>query len=271
MTAWTQHHLLPQVALPPTGYRPAAGHIDVWTLHADPDTASRSQRLRTLLDASERQRANSFLSTDRRDTYLLAHLALRLILASCLGTAPRAVTLSRAPCPNCHKAHGRPTLRHTTDVHFSLTHTRTTVMLALARSPVGIDCEAVDRVDAGLLRRLHPNEQEAIHRLPAGQRSRALLECWVRKEAYLKGRGTGLGAGHLQSMGVGLGPEFGGHSADTPAGWLLTPLAAPPGYAAAAALQTPTAACQQPTIAQHGCDLCGQPAHAADAGTALSA
>ncbi|MFF8606737.1 4'-phosphopantetheinyl transferase family protein [Streptomyces sp. NPDC015346] len=270
MTAWTQHHLLPQVALPPTGYRPAADHIDVWTLHADPDTAGRAQRLGNLLDATERRRANSFLSTDRRDTYVLAHLALRLILASCLGTAPRAVTISRAPCPSCHKPHGRPTLPQS-NLHFSLSHTRTTVMLALARTSVGIDVEAVDRADAALLRRLHPNEQEAIHRLPSAHRPRALLDCWVRKEAYLKGYGAGLGAGHLRTMDIGLGPEFAGHRADAPAGWLVTPLAAPPGYAAAAALRSRTAACRHPAIAHHGCDLCGQPAYAADAGAALSA
>ncbi|MFE7328135.1 4'-phosphopantetheinyl transferase family protein [Streptomyces sp. NPDC057565] len=269
MTAWTQHHLLPQLVLPPTGYRPAASHIDVWTLHADPDTAGRAQRLKALLDASERQRANSFLSTDRRDTYVLAHLALRLILASCLGTALRAVTISRAPCPSCHKPHGRPTLRQR-NLHFSLSHTRTTVMIALARTPVGIDVEAVDRVDEALLSRLHLNEQEAIHRLPPAHRSRALLECWVRKEAYLKGHGTGLGAGHLQTVDIGLGPDF-AHSSDAPAGWLLTSLVAPAGYAAAAALQSRTATCQQPTIAHYGCDLCSHPAHAADAGATLSA
>ncbi|MFJ3213486.1 4'-phosphopantetheinyl transferase family protein [Streptomyces flaveolus] len=270
MTAWTPHHLLPHLALPPSGYRPPPGHIDVWTLHGDPDTASRCHRLSALLDPAERQRANSFLSTDRRDTYVLAHLALRLILANCLGTAPRAVTVSRAPCPACRKPHGRPTLPGK-NLHFSLSHTRTTVMIALARTSVGIDLESVDRVDTALLRRLHPNEQEAIHRLPPASRSRALLECWVRKEAYLKGHGTGLGAGHLQSVDIGLGPASGGPSADAPAGWLLTPLAAPAGHAAAAALQSSTADRRQPAVAHHGCDLCSRPAHPADAEAALSA
>ncbi|MGW7428218.1 4'-phosphopantetheinyl transferase family protein [Streptomyces sp. NPDC054861] len=267
---WTQHHLLPQVTLPPTGYRPAAGHIDVWTLHADPDTAGRAQRLTSLLDASERHRADSFLNADRRDTYVLAHLALRLVLANCLGTAPQAITLSRALCPSCHKPHGRPTLPQR-DLHFSLSRTRNTLMLALARTRVGIDLEAADRVDAALLRRLHPNEQETIHRLPPAHRPRALLGCWVRKEAFLKAYGSGLGAGHLQSADIGPGPEFGGHSGAVPSGWLLTPLAAPPGYAAAAALQSRTTASRPPAVAHHGCDLCSHPVHAADAGSALSA
>ncbi|MFF7793451.1 4'-phosphopantetheinyl transferase superfamily protein [Streptomyces sp. NPDC007991] len=269
MTVWAPHHLLPHLTLPPAGYRPPPGHIDVWTLHADPDTASRSQHLKGLLDATERQRANSFLSTDRRDTYVLAHLALRLILANCLDTPPRAVPISRAPCPTCHRPHGRPTVRQS-DLHFSLSHTRTTIMISLARTPVGIDLEAVDRAEAVLLHRLHQNEKEAIRQLPSAHRSRALIECWVRKEAYLKGQGTGLAAGHLHTVDVGLGPEFGGHP-DAPAGWLLTPLAAPPGYAAAAALQSRTAACQQLTLAHHGCGLCSHPAHAVDAGATLSA
>ncbi|WP_369333421.1 4'-phosphopantetheinyl transferase family protein [Streptomyces iakyrus] len=141
-------------------------------------------------------------------------------------------------------------------------------MIALARSPVGIDLEAVDRAEAALLHRLHPNEKVAILRLPSTHRSRALIECWVRKEAYLKGYGTGIAAGHLQTTDIGPGPQF-GHGTDALTGWSLTSLMAPPGYAAAAALSTSgPLGCAQGSITYHGCDQCQRPTPAAAVGAA---
>lgn len=61
MTAWTPHYLLSHLTLPPTGYRPQRGHIDVWTLHANPDTTICTQRLKALLGTTERRRASGFL------------------------------------------------------------------------------------------------------------------------------------------------------------------------------------------------------------------
>ncbi|TXL83705.1 4'-phosphopantetheinyl transferase superfamily protein [Streptomyces sp. IB2014 016-6] len=256
MTAWTQHHLLPQLALPPVGYRPAPRHIDVWTLHAGPDSTNSAQRLVALLDPTERRCANSFLSTDRRDTYVLAHLALRLILANCLGTAPQAVPISHAACPVCQKPHGRTALRHVRNLHFSLSRSRTTVMLALARTPIGIGLKAVDSAGTELLHRLHPNEQEAIHQLPSAERSHALLECWVRKEAYLKAQETGLTRNRIPVVNIGSGPQLAA-DAGAPAGWYLSALTAPPGHAAAAAFRVDRhPASGQPTVTPRGCDLC---------------
>lgn len=268
MTAWTPHHLLPHITLPPTGYRPPRGRIDVWTLHADPDSTSRTQQLKALLDATERRRANSFLSLDRRDTYVLAHLALRLILANCLDTDPRRVTISRAPCPACHRPHGRPTLG-LPNLHFSLSRARSTVVIALAQTPVGIDLEVVDRVEGALLNKLHPDERETIRQLPPTHRSHALLECWVRKEAYLKGQGTGIAAGRLRNVDIGPGPRF-TDRADTLTGWSLTSLTAPPGYAAATALSmTGHPGLSRSTIAYHGCDQCRRPTPAVSGGVLM--
>lgn len=263
MTAWTPHHLLAHLMLPPPGYRPPPGHIDVWTWHADPDTVSRSQNLQAILDGTERRRANGFLSTDRRDTYTLAQVALRLVLARCFSTAPQSVDLLPAPCPGCKGPHGRPMLRES-NVHFSLAQTRTTVMIALAQSPVGIELETIDRAGPALLLQLPPQEKETIRRLPSGHRSQALLEYWVRSEAYLKVRGNGITPSSCRRMTTGRGSAH-THQDAALAGCSLTSVTAPPGHAAAAALHTgihrPSTG---PAVAYHGCDQCGRPAATAD-------
>lgn len=269
MAAWTPHHLLTHLMLPPTGYRPPPGHIDVWTLHADPDTVSRSQHLQALLDGTERRRASGFLSTDRRDTYTLAQVALRLVLARCFSTTPQSVDLLPAPCPGCKGPHGRPMLREGS-VHFSLAQARTTVVIALAQSPVGIELETIDRAGPALLLRLPPKEKDTVRRLPPGQRPQALMEYWVRSEAHLKGRGNGLTPSSCQPMTTGRGSAYTPQDA-TRTGWKLTSVTAPPGHVAAAALHTgihrPRA---ETAVAYHGCDQCERPAAvAAPEATAL--
>ncbi|MET9509521.1 4'-phosphopantetheinyl transferase superfamily protein [Streptomyces flavidovirens] len=196
-----------------------------------------------------------------RYTYLVTHVALRLALGKCLGLSPRGVSITRAPCPLCDGPHGRPVLPTAADLHFSLSHVRNTAMIAIARDPVGIDIEAADRVPADLLRRLRPNERAAVLRLPIAQRPAALLACWVRKEAYVKGLGTALGIPPHQAD-VGPGPTSGGCGTDKSTAWQLTTITAPPGYGAAGALQLPR--CAQPAnvvppIVQRGCGTCELP------------
>ena len=81
-------------------------------------------------------------------------------------------------------------------VRVSVSHTRSWTVYAVAwRRPVGVDIEGDDTdVDVADLSDLVLTRAEAraLRRLPAAERRPALLDLWTRKEAYLKGRGTGL-------------------------------------------------------------------------------
>lgn len=128
----------------------------------------------------------------------------------------------------------RPARRGRGALHFSLSHSGDVAYLAFARVPVGVDVEAVPRAAAvaDVMGALHPAETAELTALPEADRRVAMGRVWSRKEAYLKGTGTGLALG-LADPYVGSGP--------TPAtvpGWTLTDLPAPPGYAAALALPT---------------------------------
>jgi len=73
----------------------------------------------------------------------------------------------------------------------------------------------------------------------------AFFACWTRKEAFVKATGAGIFRQSLQSFVVSVDPGPGpvpllipGH--DTEAGrWRLESIAAPPGYAAAVAVEGP--------------------------------
>lgn len=93
---------------------------------------------------------------------------------------PGVVSSGRV-CPACGSAaHGRPWLRHgARTVHVSLSRSGPHLVTALADGPVGVDVEAA-AIDVRPALVLAPGE--------TGDLARA----WVRKEAILKQRGTGL-------------------------------------------------------------------------------
>ncbi len=123
---------------------------------------------------------------------------------------------------------GRPAGRP----QFSLSHSHGLALVAVARTRVGVDVQALpsqETVDI-CLPRLHPAERQEIARLPAARRREAFARLWSRKEAYLKGLGTGLArAADLDYLGEAA-------ESRRPAGWTVrnTPLS--DGHAAAAAL-----------------------------------
>ncbi|WP_086729386.1 4'-phosphopantetheinyl transferase family protein [Streptomyces carpinensis] len=185
------------------------------------------------LDARERRRAFAFARAAYRDRYVTAHTELRRLLAVRLGIAPRQVTLAREPCPVCGAPHGRPAVAAGAP-HFSLAYSADLCLIALAATPVGVDMEAVPPPDvaAQLACGLHPRERTELAALPEEERPLAFTRIWVRKEAYLKGLGTGLAKG-LSTDYLGAGAA----AAEGPPGWTIADIAMDSSLSAAIALR----------------------------------
>lgn len=192
------------------------------------------RRAQELLDAEERARAGAFHRHRDRDAYVVAHAALRSVLSLSLGIRAEALPLIREPCAGCGGPHGRPALR-TPGLHFSLSHSGDLVLVALAPTPVGVDVEGLATAQAvlGAQSALHVAEAQELARLPAHERPAAFTRAWVRKEAYLKGLGTGLVRDPaLDYVGTGARPV-------APAlEWTVRDVLVPAGYAAAVAVRT---------------------------------
>ncbi|WP_346268225.1 4'-phosphopantetheinyl transferase superfamily protein [Streptomyces sp. SCUT-3] len=77
-----------------------------------------------------------------------------------------------------------------------------------------------------------PAGAAAARRPRPADRPAAFARCWTRKEAYLKGTGTGLGEDPSRTP-VGAGPR-----PEPVPGWLLADVPVPTGHAAAWALRT---------------------------------
>ncbi|MGW6569082.1 4'-phosphopantetheinyl transferase family protein [Streptomyces sp. NPDC054975] len=170
----------------------AAPHV--WLVRA-PEADEPAQRT-DVLDAGERETARGFRSGADRRTYTEVHVGLRVLLGAYLGMKPGDVPLVRRPCPQCQEPHGRPAVEGD-PIHFSLSHSGGLGLLAFAASPVGVDVEKLPTPEtvAEVAPMLHPRETEELAACPAADRARAFARTWARKEAYLKGLGTGLGRG----------------------------------------------------------------------------
>ncbi|MFG2146899.1 4'-phosphopantetheinyl transferase family protein [Streptomyces sp. NPDC048696] len=188
---------------------------------------------RALLDADELARAAAFVRPGDRAAYIRAHALVRRLLGGCLGVHPARVSLVREACPCCGDGHGRPAVAGS-PLHYSLSRGAGVVLVGIAASPIGVDIEKIPAPDTAqtVLTALHPEERAELLAVPPAARPAAFARCWARKEAYLKGTGTGL-AEHPSRTYVGAGAI----PARLPR-WTLTDVRAPLGYRAACAVQS---------------------------------
>jgi 4'-phosphopantetheinyl transferase len=216
--------------------------IEVWRIAVTPANSAAAESLAPhLLDADERAKAAAFYRAADRELYQIAHVGLRTLLADRLRRPAAELRFRRAGCPGCGKLHGRPEVESDQPLEFSLTHAPGLAMVALATETVGLDVERQAGFDGSVtgsvMSMLHPAEQAELAEIPVDGHPAATLRCWVRKEAYLKGTGMGLGAGTAADY-VGLGPGYPVGPGTPPAGWTLQAIAVPEGYDAAVAVRT---------------------------------
>lgn len=146
------------------------------------------------LSADEIQRANRFYRARDRQRYVAARGLLRSILSLYVEDDPENLRFS-------YGSHGKPALITTksgvpTDVQFNLSHSGGLALYALARGrEVGVDVEEIREIpdaDAVSKRFFSREECHALQSLPDRKRAAGFFRCWTRKEAYVKGIGTGL-------------------------------------------------------------------------------
>jgi 4'-phosphopantetheinyl transferase len=136
----------------------------------------------------------------------VARAMTRVVLAEALGTSPDRVPISRR-CAHCgHPTHGRPTVAGDDRISFSLSHSSSFAVIALAdgAARIGVDVEQVrPRRHLGALAARVLNDDEHAAWLAVGEdgdeQLRAFLRAWTTKEAYLKALGIGI-ATRLRDM-----------------------------------------------------------------------
>ncbi|MFD3700852.1 4'-phosphopantetheinyl transferase family protein [Streptomyces sp. NPDC058646] len=206
--------------------------LDLWLVHS-PRGADAEGLDRSELDDAERRRAAAFVRPADGVLYAASHVALRRLLGRYTGTAPDRVRFVRERCGECGGEHGRPAVEAPSPpLHFSLSHSAGIALVGVAAVPVGVDLERLPRgaTVEFCTPSLHPRERAELDAASGEDRTALFGRIWTRKEAYLKGLGTGLRRSPTLDY-------LGGDPAGHPAGWTVLDVPCGPAHVAAAAVR----------------------------------
>ena len=180
-------------------------------MHLSSDEAVRE--MLPLVSEQRRQQALRYQHTFGQFCCLKSYLMLLELLAAVYPE------LDKAKPEFGYTEKGKPFLLDRPDIHFSISHTKNAILLAISDAPIGVDIEAFRSPSAALIARtMNATEQAAIAATAASAASAAsaatlkppgtayspgtpqasgtpealFSAIWTRKEAVLKLRGTGI-------------------------------------------------------------------------------
>ena len=193
--------------------------------------------LASVLSRDERERADRYHADTDRRRFVVARASLRNILSWYTGVAPGALVFH-------HGEYGKPSLAAGSGdgcIRFNLSHSSDVALCAVTRcQDVGVDIEQVvedlpaERIAAQFF---SPPEQCLVGE--SENPAEAFARIWVRKEAYLKATGRGIGS-DLSGFSVTLDrSEMFALKDERGRSWTIQDLPAPSGYAAAVATPAP--------------------------------
>jgi len=178
----------------------AAAEVAVWTASLDLPR-DRQARLATLLSDDECARAGRFRFERDRARYVAGRGTLRLLLSAYTGVAAAQLRFRYGEFGKPALSDGGPS--------FNLSHSGGLAIYAFRREgEIGVDVElecadyARERIPE---RFFSPREVADLRSLAPELQPRAFLNCWTRKEAFIKARGDGLSLA-LDSFDVTLAP-----------------------------------------------------------------
>lgn len=194
------------------------------------------------LPLSEKIRASKYHYHIHRNRYATRHALLRLIIGRYQGVGfyEEEFYLGKHGKPYLSDANGKD------NIYFNMSNSESMCIYAFSRnSEVGVDIEYVrdiPEMDKIVERFLSKKEKNAFRSLPESKKKEAFLNCWTRKEAFIKAIGDGLYQ-PLDNFDVALIPDeparllrIGGDS-KTASRWFIQDLKPAPGFTAAIAVE----------------------------------
>lgn len=212
------------------------GEVHIWlsSLTSDDD---RLTRFKNLLSLDELARADRLRDRRAQENFIAGRGFLRETIARYVEREPASLRFEAGD-------QGKPRLAGNGPLRFNLSHGGDLCILAVTESrEVGIDLELRrdDLPYRDMARRyFSPHERDELFSLPDGEQLDAFYRCWTRKEAWLKGCGTGFtqpSDSFDVSLLPGHPPALIAHRAlpGEPARWSLTDISVPDGYCASLA------------------------------------
>jgi 4'-phosphopantetheinyl transferase len=179
----------------------SADEVHVWRASLERPPAAVA-RLRPLLAPDEQRRADRFRFERDRSRFIVGRGLLRVLLGRYLGLEPEQLRFQYGAFEKPRLAHDGP--------WFNVSHSGTIALYAVSTAgELGIDVELddADFAQERIAERFFSStEVDVLRSLPEALQPRAFLNCWTRKEAFIKARGDGLSLA-LNSFDVSLDPN----------------------------------------------------------------
>lgn len=178
----------------------ASDEIHLWTWALEPGAQDMSVH-RKILDRAENERMRRYHFAADAERYAVAHANLRRILGSYLNQPAEKICFRTGPF-------GKPELASGTSLKFSLSHSKSTALLAVDNElPLGVDVEDVRPLETEVAdQHFSAIELSSLRELQGNAWLTGFYRCWTRKEAILKAEGVGLYRA-LDSFDVSLLPD----------------------------------------------------------------
>ena len=147
--------------------------------------------LAATLSLDERKRSTRLRFDRDRQRFMVARGVLRDLLGRYLGILPAQVRFA-------YNAFGKPELspEFGSSLRFNLSHSADLALIGITRDArIGVDLEYIRPQPEYLeIARsfFSATEVDELNGLPSPLQTEAFLNCWTRKEAYVKARGMGL-------------------------------------------------------------------------------
>ena len=133
-----------------------------------------------------KQRAKKFIRREDACRSVIGEVLAKYCVAKAAGISVKAVSFHV-------DSFGKPHANLERQIHFSVSHSKSWVVCAVDRSPIGIDVEYMREFDPDVAKRFfHPHEYAALNALPEAERNGRFLDLWTIKESYSKALGKGL-------------------------------------------------------------------------------
>lgn len=161
--------------------------IHIYKIKLD-DNFSDVNNLIELLSDDEKSKADRYRFVNLREKYIVSRSHLRKILSGYLETHPSALKFS-------YSQFGKPDIDNK-NIKFNISHSENYMVAAVnLNDEIGIDIEYLRHIPDALLiseRFFSESEKNSLKEVDKKNLNTAFLNCWTRKEAFIKAISEGL-------------------------------------------------------------------------------
>ena len=172
-----------------TSLRNLKNEVHIWCARLDLDELSVSCACQRL-SGDERKQALQLRTPLLRAKFIVSRTLLRMLIAHLCDCAPDRIQFS-------YGEYGKPSVENQfPSVQFNMSHSGDIAAYAFtAYDPLGLDIEQhrpMPDLEGIAFRFFNHSDFEELLHVSAPERVPSFFDCWVRKEAYVKGLGKGL-------------------------------------------------------------------------------